>query len=348
MQVKTIQIAFFWISAAILLALLFFIFKPYLGVIFLSGVLAVSFYPLYQKLLNRWQGKKIPAALVTTLVVVVCIIIPVVFLSALLLKEAVDLYNGIIIGGGSEGLITKANELIQQVGALLPQSFINRDIQIDEYARNLLNWIINHFDSVFAAVFDGLFKFVLMLLSIYYFLVSGEKIKNGLIAWSPLADKHDQDFLKTLRLSIDAVLRGRILVSAVQGFFLGIGFWFFGVGNPVLWGFVGGIASLIPMLGTSVVVVPAVAFLFLSGHVGAGVGLIFWGALAVGLIDNILSILFFKGKIKVHPLVILFAILGGVELFGMIGFLVGPVVVSAFLALMKVYPKIVFHQPQDY
>ena len=147
---------------------------------------------------------------------VVCIIIPVVFLSALLLKEAVDLYNGIIIGGGSEGLITKANELIQQVGALLPQSFINRDIQIDEYARNLLNWIINHFDSVFAAVFDGLFKFVLMLLSIYYFLVSGEKIKNGLIAWSPLADKHDQDFLKTLRLSIDAVLRGRILVSAVQ------------------------------------------------------------------------------------------------------------------------------------
>ena len=121
----------------------------------------------------------------------------------------------------------------------------------------------------------------------------------------------------------------------------------FGVGSPVLWGFVGGIASLVPVLGTSMVTVPAIAYLFLSNHIGAGIGLLIWATLAVGLVDNFMSVILLRNKIKVHPLVVLFSILVGVEVLGVIGFLVGPVVVSAFIALMKVYPFIMSNRNQQ-
>ncbi len=342
MREKTLQIIFFGLSAAILLALLFFILKPFLGVIFLSAVLSVAFYPIYLKLLNRFEGRKSLAALLTTLIVIVCIVIPVALLSAALLREAVGLYNSVVLGGDSSDFFHKVNQMGGQITNFFPKSLVeNSGINFEIYARDTLNWIISHFNSIFAAVFDGLFKFILMLLALYYLLISGDKIKTGILAWSPLKDSYDEAFLQALRSSVNAVLYSRILVSAIQGLFIGIGFTIFGVGNPVLWGFIGGIASLIPILGTSVIVVPAAAYLLISGNIGSGLGLIIWGAFAVGLIDNVFALLFFKGKIKIHPLLVLLSILGGVELFGVIGFLIGPVVVSALLSLLKIYPFII-------
>ena len=211
----------------------------------------------------------------------------------------------------------------------------------------MLNWVIGHFDSIFSVVFGGILNFILMLISLFYLFIFGDKIKKGLMTWSPLPDKHDEEFIQTLKSSIDAVLRGRILVSVIQGVLVGIGFVIFGVGSPVLWGFVGGVASLIPILGTSVVIAPAVIYLFLSHSVGAGLGLLIWGAVVVGLVDNIIPIIFMKDKMGVHPMIVLFSMLGGVEIFGAIGFLVGPVVVSAFVALMKIYPFIMSYKKQE-
>lgn len=344
MPKKNIQLLFFAVFTGVVLVLLFFISKPYLGVIFVSGVFAVTFYPLYEKLIAKFKDRKNLAAFSATFLILIFVIIPIIVISAFLLKETVDLYNSIALGGGSQGLIYQANILAEKLSSIFPSGVIDSQINLDVYARNILNWVMGHFGSVFAAVFGGVFNFILMLISLYYLFIFGSRIKNNLIAWSPLPDELDGEFMQTLRQSIDAVLRGRILVSIVQGVFIGIGFYIFGVGSPVLWGFVGGIASLVPVLGTSVITLPAVAFLVLSNKVGAGVGLLVWGALAVGLIDNFISVIFLKDKIKVHPLVILFSMLGGVEVFGAIGFLVGPVVVSAFIALMKIYPFIMSHR----
>jgi predicted PurR-regulated permease PerM len=137
------------------------------------------------------------------------------------------------------------------------------------------------------------------------------------------------------------------LVSIVQGIFIGIGFAIFGIGSPVLWGLVGGIASLIPVLGTSIIIVPAVAYLFLTNNIIAGLGLLVWGAIIAGLTDNFISAVFFKDKIRAHPLIVLFSILGGVEVFGAIGLLVGPVVVGIFMALFQIYPFIISYKKSD-
>lgn len=342
MSQKNIQLTFFIFVTVCLFVLSFFIFKPYFGVIFLSSVLAVSFYPLYIKILNWLGGRKSTASLITVLIIVFCIIIPVLFLFTQLLKEAIDLYNDITFNGSQNIIIREANVLVLKIQSLFQaNSFSVSDLDLQSYTRNSLSWIIGHFDSIFAVVFGGIFNFVLMILSMYYMFINGERIKKNLIAWSPLPDSYDEEFLNTLYSSVDAVIKGRILVAMAQGLFLGIGFAIFGVGGPVLWGFVGGIASLVPMLGTSVIVIPAVIFLFLKGSVYPALGLLAWGIFCVGLIDNVLSFLFLKNKIKIHPLIILFSIIGGVEMFGAIGFLVGPVAVSAFMSLMRIYPFII-------
>lgn len=344
MSSKTIQLVFFAVFTAGISVLLFFVLKPYLAVIFISGVFAISFYPIYKKMVDKFNGRESLASFVVTFLILIFIIIPVIILSAFILREAISLYNSMVFGNGSQILISQADILFNKFSSLFPNGVVDSQINLEVYARNLLNWIIGHFGSVFSTVFGGILNFILILISIYYLFIFGDKIKKGLLIWSPLPDEYDEEFIQTLRSSIDAVLRGRILISIVQGVFVGVGFAIFGVGSPVLWGFVGGIASLIPILGTSVIVVPAIAFLFLSNSIGAGVGLLIWSAFVVGLADNVIPILFFKGKMKIHPMLVLFSMLGGVEVFGVIGFLVGPVIVSAFIALMKIYPLIMSHK----
>ena len=347
MPQKTIQLTFFIVLTIGLLVLLFFILKPFLGVIFISGVFAITFYPLYERLIEKFDGRKKLAALAATLLILVFIIIPIAVMSTFLLKEAAGLYNSMAFWGGSQGFISQANVLVNKINSLFLPGLIDSQVNLELYARNILNWIIGHFDSIFAAVFGGILNFILMLASLYHLFIFGDKIKKGLLVWSPLSDEHDEEFIQTLRSSVDAVLRGRILVSFIQGVFVGIGFAVFGIGSPVLLGFVGGVASLIPILGTSVVVAPAAVYLFLSHSIGAGVGLLIWGAIVVGLVDNIIPVVFLKDKIKVHPMVVLFSMLGGIEVFGVIGFLIGPVVVSACIALMKIYPSIMSYNNQQ-
>jgi predicted PurR-regulated permease PerM len=343
MSQKTIQLSFFIAITAGLLVLSFFVFKPYLGIIFISGVLSVVFYPLYQKFLGWFNGRQGLSAFITLLVIVFAIVIPTILISTSIFSEAIGLYNSIAFGGGAQKVVMYVDLLSSKVGQALFRN-PSLEINIESYFKDTLNWVITHFDSIFSAVFKGILGFFLMLISIYYLLRNGSRIREGVVLWSPLPDNYDEEILTALRASVDAVIRGRLLVAVAQGVFLSIGFLIFGVANPILWGFVGSIASLIPALGTSLITIPAVLYLFINGSFGAGIGLLIWGAVAVGLVDDTLSFFILKKKIKVHPLIILFSILGGVQMFGIIGFIAGPVVVSAFLSLMRVYPFIMSHK----
>ncbi len=339
MSKKTIQISFFVALTLCLLVVSFLIFKPYLGIIFLAAVLSTIFYPLYKKFLSWFGGHPGIAATSTLLVIVVIIVIPTVLVSGSIFKEAVGLYNSIAFGG-MENIIAYTDTLSSKLGQTL---FNDSSFRLDlgGYFQSVLTWVISHFDSFFTTVFKGLLGFVLMLISIYYLLCYGSRVKEHIKIWSPLPDRYDEEIFSALQSSTDAVFRGRFLVAIAQGLFLGLGFVIFGISNSVLWGFVGAVTSLIPALGTSIVTIPAIIYLFVNGNIGAGIGMIIWAAVAVGLVDDTLSFFILKRRIKVHPLIVLFSILGGVQLFGAIGFLAGPVLVSAFLSLLRIYPFVI-------
>lgn len=345
MPQKTIQLSFFIALTISLLVLLFFVLKPFWGVIFISCVLSAAFYPLYQKFLFWFKNKESLASVLTVLVIVVAIVIPVIFISANVFSEAVGLYNSIAFGGGAQKIVVYLDSTSSQLGQALfhdPSAVIN----VQDYFRGALGWIIGHFDSVFTVVFRGLLGFVLMLVSIFYLLRGGSRIKETIVKWSPLPDNHDEEIIAAISSTVDAVFRGRFLVALAQGLFLGLGFFVFGVGNPILWGFVGAMASLIPVFGTSLLILPASVFLFVNGDISAGIGMLIWGALAVGPLDDTFSFFILRKKIKINPLIILFSILGGVQFFGPLGFIAGPVLVSALIALMKIYPSIMSYKNQ--
>ena len=131
------------------------------------------------------------------------------------------------------------------------------------------------------------------------------------------------------------------MIGLIQGMLTGVGFWMFGVSNPVIWGTVAAVASLVPALGTSLVNIPAIIFLFLSGNISQAIGLLIWVVLAVGLIDNILGPYFINRGVKIHPFLILISVLGGISFFGPVGFIAGPVVLGLLFALLELYPVII-------
>jgi predicted PurR-regulated permease PerM len=137
--------------------------------------------------------------------------------------------------------------------------------------------------------------------------------------------------------AVYSIFAGSIIVALVQGILTGIGFTIFGVPNPALWGSIASVAALIPGVGTALVVVPGILYLFFTGSTGYAIGLLVWGILAVSLIDNFLGPILVNRGVKIHPFLILLSVLGGLIFFGPVGFLLGPIILAFLFALLDIY-----------
>ncbi|RJR12807.1 AI-2E family transporter, partial [Candidatus Parcubacteria bacterium] len=154
---------------------------------------------------------------------------------------------------------------------------------------------------------------------------------------SPLKDGDDEIIATRLGSAVLATVKGNLLIGLIQGAMTGLGFLLFGVPNAALWGSVAAVMALVPGLGTAIVILPAAIFLFLTGDTTGAIGLLVWGIAAVGLIDNFLGPRLVGMGLKLHPLAVFLAVLGGLSLFGPIGFLLGPLTLSVCLALIDIY-----------
>jgi len=191
--------------------------------------------------------------------------------------------------------------------------------------------------SIFSSTISAFFSFLLMLLIIFYFLKDGAQWRRAIVVLSPLSDRDDEKIIMRLRQAINSVIKGSFFIALVQGVLMGIGLWIFGIPNSALWGIVAAVASLLPTIGTALVSVPAIVFLFIAGNAAPAIGLLIWSVIMVGMVDNFLSPLIISEKTNVPPLLILFAVLGGLSLLGPVGILVGPLVISLLYTLISIY-----------
>ena len=302
----------------------FFIFRPFLYALVLAMVFAVVFQPIHQKITGFVRGRQGLAAFATILIVVVFIFTPLVFLGIQLFKEAEQLYFSLANGGGKNAILNILNNL-------------RGDFNIDQYLKQGLDWLIQRLGSVFSGVAKIMASSFIFLIALYYLLKDGQSLKARIIALSPLSDIDDEAISKKLGMAINSVIRGSLLIALIQGTMTMVGFTIFGVPNAVLWGSVAAIAALIPGIGTALVLIPAIAFLFLQGETFYGIGLIVWGMGGVGLIDNFLGPKLVGHGIHLHPLIILLSVFGGLVFFGPIGFLLGPLTATLFFALLDIY-----------
>lgn len=343
MQSQQIRPYFLIIVLVGVLALTAGVLWPFLKPLALAAVFAVVLQGLYRRIntaLGNWPSV---SALATVLVSVLVILLPLSLVGALVGVEARSLYISLEEGSATNAIAEMLRSAEAGLGPLVPGlgDFI-RDASnnLDVYTKEGLQWIAGHAGSIFAGASKLLLSLFIFFIALYYLLRDGKRVREVLIELSPLSDSEDAGVFARLERAVNATIKGSLTIALVQGVLTAVGFALFGVPSPILWGTVAALAALIPGVGTALVFLPAVAFLFFIGAATAGVGLLIWGVLAVGLIDNLLGPKLVGEGMKIHPLLVLLSVLGGLAFYGPSGIFLGPLTLSLLFALLTIYADI--------
>ncbi|MEK7539447.1 MAG: AI-2E family transporter [Patescibacteria group bacterium] len=330
MQTKIIERYFFFGILLATFVFAFFIFRPFWIVLVLGLSFSIVLYPIYEWLNKRYLPSWL-ASLLTVIFFVVVLWGPLLGIGAIVFKQSQDVYYIVTDNGNTRPFL---DSIETKINKILPSGMV---FDINKKTTDFISYISKNIASIFTATISAFFSFILMLLIIFYFLKDGAEWRKAIIVLSPLGDKDDEKIIGRLAQAVNGVIKGFLLIALIQGILLGIGLWFFGISNGALWGMVAAITSLIPTLGTSLVSIPAIVFLFATGHTTSAVGLLIWAIIIVGMIDNFLGPLIVSKKINISSLFILFSVLGGISLLGPVGILVGPLTISLLYTLVSIY-----------
>jgi len=327
--------------AAAVLALL--IFLPFLTPVILAITLTVIFGPMHRLIVRIFFKNKERssfAAFISILIVAVIVLIPGFFIAGKLYDEIQNAYYFLTEESSRSAVITLLNSITQNLSNFLfnvyqPLSFDS--LNVTEFFQSGLEWAYSNVDTLFTGIGRVAMGIFIAFLALFYFLRDGLEFKRQIITLSPLGDNDDERILKRLEQAVYSIVAGSLIVGLIQGILTGIGFALFQVPSPAIWGSIAAVAALIPGIGTALVIVPAILYLFFTGSTGYAIGLLVWGMLAVGLIDNILGPVLMNRGIKIHPFIILLSVLGGIAFFGFVGFILGPLVLAFLFALLEIY-----------
>jgi predicted PurR-regulated permease PerM len=308
--------------------------------------------PLYHRLAS-WSGRPRLAALVMTLAVALFVVIPVTFVGRAVVTEALDLARS-----AEEEKKTPAED---KTGDAWHDFFAEHpkfdrvrakvDEQLEAMAGTNLWEIKNAAQrqlsqpfakgavAVLQSLFTVLFGFVIMLVTLYFLFRDGAAILAWAFDVTPLPEDEARMMLQTLRSTAFAAIVGGLLTALIQGALGGIGFWIAGVGGAALWGAVMAVLSLLPFGGSAFLWLPVALYMLATGETWQGVFLLVWGGVVVGSSDNLLRPWLMRrvGAADIHPLLLFFAVLSGIGVFGFSGIVFGPLLVAVVLGALRIY-----------
>jgi predicted PurR-regulated permease PerM len=313
-------------------------FRPFFDVLLWAGVLAVVFFPMHRRILARTRTPTLAAAL-STLLVILFILLPVTFITVAVVRELSGVAQSFQNPDHTWNVPMPPGVawLLDRVGQYV-------DIDIDrESARRFLAERIQTWGTALAAstlvvvggAVGAVTQTLLVVFTLFYFFRDGDRIRHAAYEMVPLQRVQWHDIIARTQDVIGATVYGVLAIAAIQGTLGTLIFWVLGLPSPLLWGVVMFFLSMIPMAGAFLVWVPAAIYLALTGSpVQAGI-LVAWGVIVIGGIDNVLSPRLVGRRASLHELLIFFAVLGGLQVFGVLGLILGPVVVAMTLALIE-------------
>lgn len=333
MSEKVIEHVFFFSLLTAVTYLVWLLLFPFMPALVLSAIIATACYPLYLRIQKLVPGRGAGiSSFLTTILVFLLVIVPVGAVGYLIFLEAATFYAA--VSAGNSISIAPTLSLLQDI---ILRYAPNANIDITSYAQQGAGWIASSMGTIFASTASLIAMLLIAFIGLYYLFKDGERLIKTLIRLSPLPDKADAKIIDRLARSVRSVLIGSLSVGLIQGVLTAIGFTIFGVPQAILWGMVAAIAALIPAIGTSLVFIPTVAFLVISGSYTPAIGVAVWGVVIVGLVDNFLGPYLMSRGATMHPFLVLVSALGGLSVFGPVGFVLGPVIMSFFIALLEIY-----------
>lgn len=327
-----------WFLVALLAVAVFgawLILSPYLGVLVLAGTLAFVFRPLYERFLKFFHYEFI-AALAIVIIVTLIVFIPLGLFGVQIFVEATGLYATLASHGGFDfGVVVNHFMQVHFPNVPTPDLAAN----FNTYAQQGLTWLIQHLGSLFSSVAQIFFTAFLSLFGLFYCLKDGDRLKKWTLEIVPLSPKYTEGIVREMEAVGKSVIEGTLVVAILQGIVMGFGFFLFHIPDTTFWGALVVLASVIPIVGAWLVVVPAIGYLFFIGQTGLAIGLAIWGLVFVNIIYNVLSPQLMHRGVNMHPYLILLSVFGGIGFFGPIGFLIGPLVMALLFSLLKIYAK---------
>jgi len=312
--------------------LVWLIIAPFLSALALSIIIVTICHPLYGKIRKLVPKRnKTIAAFLTTFFVLTVIVIPIVLLSSLVVRELITFYQD--LDAGSLSIQGSFDHLESYIQAFIP----GFSIDLTQQLKSTAEWLTGNLGAIFAGTLSTIFVFFISLIGSFYFFRDGEQFLQVLINASPLPDQEDRIIFDRMARAVRSVATGTLLVAIIQGTLAATGFTLFGVNRAILWGSLASVGALMPGIGTTIVTAPAIVYLFFVGDIFNAVGLLIWSMLIVGMVDNIVGPYLMSRGNNLHPFIILISVLGGISLFGPIGFVIGPVIVTLFTVLLEIY-----------
>ncbi len=311
---------------------------PFIDVLTWAAVLVIVFYPIHQRIVAR-TGRPGWSAMLSCLLVITTILVPLSLVTLAVVNEmsgaAPKLQSGV------EALLDPNSPITGRALRWLSQ-YVNieqlRSQQfIVERLRGLSGSIANRTLGFVGGLAGAVVQIFFVIFTMYYLFRDGESIRHGLRDALPLEKAQSQEIFIRTRDVISASVYGVLVIAAIQGALGGLAFWMLGMPSPLLWGVVMLVFSMIPVAGSFIVWVPAAIFLAVSGSLIKAVVLAAWGLLVIGTVDNFLRPKLVGEKTRLHELLIFFSVLGGLQVFGVLGLVLGPVVVAVTLALLDVF-----------
>ena len=323
----------------VIASILFFkVLQIFLIPILLAITFSILFFPLYKRLLKLFRDKKNLTSILFCFFIIIVILVPLYIIGDLVVKQGldfVDTANTWIkndMAMGTEGVIGQAKNWI---------NIVNIDIQgiLSEGIKSggkLLTAIVNQVSSGFLGVLAKLF---LTFYTMFYFFRDGDKIIKKIRYYSPLRDEYEDELMQKFSSISNATIKGTVVVGIIQGIVGTITLVIFGIKGWVLWGVVMMILSIIPIVGNYVVMVPIAIFKIAAGHIWQGIIIIFVSIVLNWAIDYFIRPRLVGHESKMHDLLIFFSTLGGIAVFGVMGFIIGPIIAMIFMTLLDIYAK---------
>jgi predicted PurR-regulated permease PerM len=340
-ELKTYQRTVAIIIVTLLVFLAFLIIRPFLISMIGAAVLAYLFYPTYKNLLHRlphFKYKESLAAFITVILAILIVLIPMVMLSIALQDEIRSGYN--FLKQFLDNPDAKVNHLPPLLKNALPYLWQYRH-QLTNFSNQAVSWLPN----LLTIIPNVIFNIFITIFSLYFFLKGGTRIYKFMLEFFPLPEGRYQQIFNRFSDISHSMIYGQIVVGMLQGLLACLGFLVLGVPNPVLWGFLTAIISIIPMLGAVMVWLPIVIYLFIiglpTGVYWKALTLLIYGSLVVSTIDNFMKPKIVGDRAGIHPLIIFFGILGGIQLMGLPGILIGPLVLALFDVVISIFREVV-------
>tara|TARA_Y100000294_G_scaffold164976_1_gene172136 strand:- start:376 stop:1404 length:1029 start_codon:yes stop_codon:yes gene_type:complete len=315
---------------SVLVVLSFLILKPILLSIIIGIILTVIFAPVYNWFFKIIKSKNLSAAIVCIFLVLL-IVLPFWFLTPIFVKQSFEVY-----------LVSQQMDFITPLKTIFPDFFASEAFSVEigsiihSFVTSATNSLVNSLSQLIINFPTLFLQLLIVFFTFFFVLKEKEQIVVYVKSLLPFSKDTEKKLFKSSKEITLSVVYGQILIGMIQGIIVGIGFFIFGINNAMLLTLFAILAGMFPVIGTTIVWLPVVIYLFIAGNTAPAIGVTFFGIIS-GLIDNILRPLFVSRLARMHPLLILIGMIGGLFFFGILGFILGPLIIAYGLIMLEVY-----------